>query len=160
LQVFFSIRSERLPEQQIDYNLLFRWFAGLIVAAMVTHGDGYAKRDSKDFVRTARKLNVTPQVAGNDTIRTATSIAGPPPAAGLCHQPQAAPAHREKLRMAEADRTAATDDVTRTWQSGLAVRLQLRRPQPAPQLQTNPQPIGSCHPPQSQNHQSQISTNS
>jgi transposase len=28
LQVFFSIRSERLLEQ-IDYNLLFRWFVGL-----------------------------------------------------------------------------------------------------------------------------------
>jgi hypothetical protein len=26
LQVFFSIRSERLLVEQIDYNLLFRWF--------------------------------------------------------------------------------------------------------------------------------------
>src|SRR5579864_7385916 len=29
LQVFFSIRSERLLMEQIDYNLLFRWFVGL-----------------------------------------------------------------------------------------------------------------------------------
>jgi transposase len=29
LQVFFSIRSERLLVEQIDYNLLFRWFVGL-----------------------------------------------------------------------------------------------------------------------------------
>ena len=29
LQVFFSIRSERLLAEQIDYNLLFRWFVGL-----------------------------------------------------------------------------------------------------------------------------------
>jgi transposase len=29
LQVFFSIRSERLLIEQIDYNLLFRWFVGL-----------------------------------------------------------------------------------------------------------------------------------
>jgi transposase len=29
LQVFFSVRSERLPVEQIDYNLLFRWFVGL-----------------------------------------------------------------------------------------------------------------------------------
>jgi transposase len=29
LQMFFSIRSERLLMQQLDYNLLFRWFAGL-----------------------------------------------------------------------------------------------------------------------------------
>ncbi len=29
LQVFYSVRSERLLVEQIDYNLLFRWFAGL-----------------------------------------------------------------------------------------------------------------------------------
>jgi transposase len=29
LQAFFSIRSERLRVEQIDYNLLFRWFVGL-----------------------------------------------------------------------------------------------------------------------------------
>ena len=28
LQVFYSIRSERLLVEQIDYNLLFRWFIG------------------------------------------------------------------------------------------------------------------------------------
>jgi hypothetical protein len=65
---------------------------GLIAAAMVTHADGYAERDaalwmldrrqkdhsrritggadkaydSKDFVRTARELNVTPHVSKND----------------------------------------------------------------------------------------------
>ena len=29
LQVFYSIRSERLLCEQLDYNLLFRWFVGL-----------------------------------------------------------------------------------------------------------------------------------
>jgi transposase len=29
LQVFYSIRSERLLMEQMDYNLLFRWFVGL-----------------------------------------------------------------------------------------------------------------------------------
>ena|SRR5437763_5492888 len=29
LHVFYSIRSERLLVEQIDYNLLFRWFVGL-----------------------------------------------------------------------------------------------------------------------------------
>jgi hypothetical protein len=28
-QVFYSIRSERLLVEQIDYNLFFRWFVGL-----------------------------------------------------------------------------------------------------------------------------------
>jgi len=29
LQVFYSVRSERLLVEQIDYNFLFRWFVGL-----------------------------------------------------------------------------------------------------------------------------------
>ena len=29
LQLFYSIRSERLLMEQLDYNLLFRWFVGL-----------------------------------------------------------------------------------------------------------------------------------
>src|SRR5580765_3283894 len=29
LQVFNSVRSERLLMEQLDYNLLFRWFVGL-----------------------------------------------------------------------------------------------------------------------------------
>jgi hypothetical protein len=29
LQIFFSVRNERMLMQQLDYNLLFRWFAGL-----------------------------------------------------------------------------------------------------------------------------------
>jgi transposase len=29
LQVLYSVRSERLLMEQLDYNLLFRWFIGL-----------------------------------------------------------------------------------------------------------------------------------
>jgi transposase len=32
LQVFYSIRSERMLMEQMDYNLLFRWFVGLDVS--------------------------------------------------------------------------------------------------------------------------------
>jgi transposase len=31
LQAFYSIRSERQSMEQLDYNLLFRWFVGLSV---------------------------------------------------------------------------------------------------------------------------------
>ena len=37
LQAFFSVRSERLLMEQIDYNLLFRWFVGLEMDARVWH---------------------------------------------------------------------------------------------------------------------------
>ena len=39
LQVFYSVRSERLLVEQIDYNLLFRWFVGLGMAVSYTHLD-------------------------------------------------------------------------------------------------------------------------
>ena len=29
LQVFYSVRSERMMMEQLDYNLLFRWFVGM-----------------------------------------------------------------------------------------------------------------------------------
>lgn len=37
LQAFFSVRSERQLLEQIDYNLLFRWFVGLSVDAAIWH---------------------------------------------------------------------------------------------------------------------------
>lgn len=37
LQAFFSVRSERMLMEQIDYNLLFRWFVGLPMDAEVWH---------------------------------------------------------------------------------------------------------------------------
>jgi len=37
LQAFFSVRSERMLMEQIDYNLLFRWFVGLGMDADVWH---------------------------------------------------------------------------------------------------------------------------
>ena len=68
LQVFYSVRSGRLLMEQLNYNLLFRWFVGLeiddavwnhavfsknrdhrnglIAAAMTTQADGTAERDA------------------------------------------------------------------------------------------------------------------
>jgi IS5 family transposase len=37
LQAFFSVRSERLLMEQINYNLLFRWFVGLAMDAEGWH---------------------------------------------------------------------------------------------------------------------------
>ena len=37
LQAFFSVRSERMLMEQINYNLLFRWFVGLPIDAAVWH---------------------------------------------------------------------------------------------------------------------------
>lgn len=43
LQVFFSIRSERLLMEQLDYNLLFRWFVGLSADERVWDASTFSK---------------------------------------------------------------------------------------------------------------------
>ena len=43
LQALFSVRSERMLMEQIDYNLLFRWFVGLGMDAPIWHPTVFTK---------------------------------------------------------------------------------------------------------------------
>src|SRR5207253_3619856 len=43
LQVFYSVRSERLLMEQLNYNLLFRWFVGLEIAEEVWNHAVFSK---------------------------------------------------------------------------------------------------------------------
>jgi transposase len=43
LQAFFGVRSERQLMEQLDYNLLFRWFVGLAVGAPVWDASSFSK---------------------------------------------------------------------------------------------------------------------
>jgi len=43
LQVFYSVRSERLLMEQLDYNLLFRWFVGLKADARIGDATVFTK---------------------------------------------------------------------------------------------------------------------
>lgn len=43
LQIFYSIRSERLLMEQLDYNLLFRWFVGMSVDEPVWDASTFSK---------------------------------------------------------------------------------------------------------------------
>jgi transposase len=43
LQVLYTVRSERLWMEQLNYNLLFRWFVGLNMDEAVWHATVYAK---------------------------------------------------------------------------------------------------------------------
>jgi transposase len=43
LQIFYSVRSERLLMEQLDYNLLFRWFVGLEIDEPVWHHAVFSK---------------------------------------------------------------------------------------------------------------------
>jgi len=48
LQILYSIRSERMLVEQLDYNLLFRWFVGLPVGGTTWSHTVYAK--NKDHI--------------------------------------------------------------------------------------------------------------
>ena len=57
LQAFFSIRSERQLMEQLDYNLLFRWFVGLGLDEAVWDHSTYSKnRDRLLAADVARKV--------------------------------------------------------------------------------------------------------
>jgi transposase len=57
LQVLYSIRSERLLCEQLDYNLLFRWFVGLSMDEPVWDHSTFTKnRDRLIEAGVARKL--------------------------------------------------------------------------------------------------------
>ena len=43
LQVLYTVRSERMLMEQLDYNLLFRWFVGLNMDDAVWHPTVYTK---------------------------------------------------------------------------------------------------------------------
>src|SRR5213596_3384083 len=43
LQVLYSVRSERLLMEQLDYNLLFRWFVGLAMDAPIWDATVFTK---------------------------------------------------------------------------------------------------------------------
>jgi len=43
LQIFYSVRSERLLMEQLDYNLLFRWFVGLGMDELVWNHAVFSK---------------------------------------------------------------------------------------------------------------------
>jgi transposase len=43
LQIFYSVRSERLLMEQLDYNLLFRWFVGMPMDEAVWDHSVYSK---------------------------------------------------------------------------------------------------------------------
>ncbi len=69
VQAFFSIRSERQLVEQIDYNILFRWFVGLSMDAAVWDASTFSKNRSRLFEADVAQaflgnLMALPQVKG------------------------------------------------------------------------------------------------
>src|SRR5437764_3360293 len=60
LQAFFSVRSERMLMEQINYNLLFHWFVGLLMDADVWHATVFThNRDRLLQTEVAREFLAT-----------------------------------------------------------------------------------------------------
>ena len=67
LQVLYSVRSERLLMEQLDYNLLFRWFVGLSPDDKVWHATVFCKNrdrfiEGEVFAKFLAKLLGHPEV--------------------------------------------------------------------------------------------------
>lgn len=80
LQIFYSIRSERMLMEQLEYNLLFRWFAGMEMDEPVWNHAVFSKNrellkpisvgadkayETRDFVGTRRSYGMRPHLAQN-----------------------------------------------------------------------------------------------
>ncbi|WP_213763544.1 transposase [Caballeronia sp. dw_19] len=74
LQVLYSVRSERQLMEQVQYNLLFRWFIGLSMDDAV-----WVPTVFTEFIKACQEMNITPHVAQNKSGRQSAvpeSIAG------------------------------------------------------------------------------------
>ena len=65
LQIFFSIRSERQLMEQLDYNILFRWFVGLSLEDTVWDASSFSKNRQRviDYRLTKRLLDAVVSAA-------------------------------------------------------------------------------------------------
>jgi len=67
LQVLYTVRSERLLMEQLDYNLLFRWFVGLNMDDLVWDATVTARRPTS-----ARRRRTSPERAAQGGESAAT----------------------------------------------------------------------------------------
>jgi transposase len=134
LQVFYSIRSELLLMEQLDYNLLFRWFVGLTMDDPVWDATTFTKnRDrlldqeiARSFfhrVRTSRESQPTGWKRGRRPHHTAR---------GLRDESACPATHRTRVRLVEDDRLDAQGQTPRLGEGRLARGVRERRVQSDP----------------------------
>jgi transposase len=77
LQAFYSVRSERQLMEQIDYNLLFRWFVGLGIDDAVWDHSTFSKNRDRllDADVAAKFLEARRRAATASATTTARSAA-------------------------------------------------------------------------------------
>ena len=89
LQLLYSVRSERLLMEEIDYNLLFRWFVGLNADDEVRDPTVFTKnRDRLLEAHVAKEFLA--QVAARSPLARAADSPAPSAAASCCTLPATA----------------------------------------------------------------------
>ena len=63
LQIFYSVRSERMLTEQLQYNLLFRWFVGMEMDEEVWNHAVFRDRKSTRLNSSHRSLSRMPSSA-------------------------------------------------------------------------------------------------
>ena len=109
LQILYTIRSERQLMEQLDYNLLSRWFVGLNMDEPVWDPTVFTKNRSAGAaaaVALGRTLHAPPRLSG---------------------EPTQAQARRGDLRLAQDRRAAPQDAAPRRAAGGLDLHLCRRR---------------------------------
>jgi transposase len=141
LQAFYSVRSERLLMEQLDYNLLFRWFVGLGIDDPVWHPTAFTTNRDRllegevaakflaavlDHARVRQLLSREHFSVDGTLIEAWASMKSFHPRDGA-DQPPAAAATRSGTSMASGGATTRTPRPP-TPRRGCAARARAKRP--------------------------------
>jgi transposase len=69
LQVLYSVRSERMLMEQLDYNLLFRWFVGLNMHDAIWNATVFTKKRQRSARRRHRRCVLCRRAAAGPPAR-------------------------------------------------------------------------------------------
>ena len=77
LQVLYSVRSERMLMEQLEYNLLFRWFVGLNMDDLVWDATTFSKNRDR-LLRGEIALSIASAVTANPLLASHETGTGTP----------------------------------------------------------------------------------
>jgi transposase len=122
LQMLYSVRSERMLIEQMEYNLLFRWFVGLGMNEPVWDATSFSKNRERLLSGDVAQAMPPALPARSRCLRPAR----------VRRQPEETQMGRALLRMAEDDGQPGQDPPPRTPQAGLELHPRRRSLQPRP----------------------------
>jgi transposase len=77
LQMLYSVRSERLLMEEMDYNILFRWFVGLNLDDLMWDATVFTENRNRLLEAEVAKENIKRRFAGPPCVPKQTDSARP-----------------------------------------------------------------------------------